>query len=69
MFLLLDRLQSQRTALDNTHNLTCITVSYGTINNKVTLLLPCIMVYFSNFKDAELMQYRKPVGFGPSSNT
>jgi hypothetical protein len=38
--LLLNHLQFQRTALDKTHNLTCITVPYGTINNKVTLLLP-----------------------------
>jgi len=42
MSLLPSRLQSQRTVLDKTHNLTYITVSYGTINNEVTLLLPVV---------------------------
>lgn len=64
--LLLNHLQFRRIALDKTHNLTCITVLYGTINNRVTLLLP---VYFSSRREAEFMQYRKPVGFGPSSKT
>ena len=46
MSLLPSRLQFQRTVLDKTHNLTYITVSYGTINNRVTLLLPVVWFIF-----------------------
>jgi hypothetical protein len=66
---ILNHLQFQRTALDKIHNLTYITVPYGTINDEVTLLLPYDLTYFSSFSEAELMQYRKPVGSGPSSKT
>jgi len=69
MSLLPTRLQFQRTVLDKIRNLTYITVSYGTINNEVTLLLPCNLIYFSSFSEIEFIQYRRPVGFGPSSKT
>jgi hypothetical protein len=34
-----------------------------------TVSADCYFYFFSNFSDAEFMQYRNPVGFGPSSNT